>query len=273
VLVLAGSGWLWFRDSSFVAVEEASVSGLTTPDAPRLRAALTAAARDMSTLHVRVEELEKAVSPFPVVKEVRAEADFPHGLRIEVVEHRPVALAAGGEGEPPVALADDGTLLRRLKPERNLPVLELEGGLPAGDRLTDPDALQLLRAIAAAPGPLVGRVRGAGHRKGQGLVISLRKGPELLFGDAGRAGAKWAAAARVLAHEDAADAAYVDVRLPDRPVAGGLAPIPDPDAEPLVPPDAEAVPGEVPVAPAPTVVAPEEVVPPPSTTSEGLTVP
>ena len=120
VLVLAGSGWLWFRDSSFVAVEEASVSGLTTPDAPRLRAALTAAARDMSTLHVRVEELEKAVSPFPVVKEVRAEADFPHGLRIEVVEHRPVALAAGGEGEPPVALADDGTLLRRLTPERNL---------------------------------------------------------------------------------------------------------------------------------------------------------
>jgi len=235
-MLLAGCGWLWVRDSSLVAVEEASVSGLTTPDAPRLRAALTAAARDMTTLHVRVDELEKAVSPFAVIKEVHAEADFPHGLRIEVVEHRPVALVSGGEGEPPVALADDGTLLRGLEPERRLPVLDLEGGLPAGDHLTDPDALSLLRAVAAVPGPLRGRVRGAAYRLERGLVLSLRTGPELLFGDASRAGAKWAAAARVLAHEGVADATYVDVRLPDRPVAGGLEPLLDPDADPILPP-------------------------------------
>ena len=40
----------WFRDSSFVRVEDVTVTGLTTPDAPRVRARLTAAARGMSTM-------------------------------------------------------------------------------------------------------------------------------------------------------------------------------------------------------------------------------
>ena len=49
-----------------------------------------------------------------------------------------------------------------------------------------------------------------------------RTGPELIFGTAERIGAKWAAAARVLADPDAAGAEYVDLRIPERPAAGGL---------------------------------------------------
>jgi hypothetical protein len=44
----------------------------------------------------------------------------------------------------------------------------------------------------------------------------------VIFGDATRLRAKWAAASRVLADLEASGASYVDVRLPGRPAAGGL---------------------------------------------------
>ncbi len=51
----------------------------------------------MSTLDVTPGALRAAVAPFPVVREVRATASFPHGLRITVVEQLPVAaLRSGG---------------------------------------------------------------------------------------------------------------------------------------------------------------------------------
>ena len=50
----------------------------------------------------------------------------------------------------------------------------------------------------------------------------MRDGPELIFGDATRARAKWIAATRVLADPEAEGASYIDVRLPGRPAAGGL---------------------------------------------------
>ena len=56
----------------------------------------------------------------------------------------------------------------------------------------------------------------------QGIVIELEDGPEIIFGDADCADEKWTAAVRVLADVDAAGATYIDVRLPERPVAGGL---------------------------------------------------
>ena len=52
--------------------------------------------------------------------------------------------------------------------------------------------------------------------------MQMRDGPELIFGDATRARAKWIAATRVLADPEAEGASYIDVRLPGRPAAGGL---------------------------------------------------
>src|SRR4051794_30229030 len=58
-LVLAVGYRFWFRDSSFVTVEQVRVTGLTTKDAPRVRAALASAAHTMTTLHVRRDELQQ----------------------------------------------------------------------------------------------------------------------------------------------------------------------------------------------------------------------
>ena len=52
-LVLAAGFQFWLRDSTLVAVEQVKVTGLTTKDASRVRAALVSAAHTMTTLHVR----------------------------------------------------------------------------------------------------------------------------------------------------------------------------------------------------------------------------
>ncbi|MET0811192.1 MAG: hypothetical protein ABWY65_08780, partial [Thermoleophilaceae bacterium] len=105
--------------------------------------------------------------------------------------------------------------------------------------------------------------------------------PELIFGDARRARAKWAAAARVLADPEARGASYIDLRIPGRPAAGGL---PAETVAPVAPAGhtattvpnpagaaatgAPAAPGtETPAAPedAPATVAPSPTTPPAGT--------
>jgi cell division protein FtsQ len=214
-LVLAAGFQFWLRDSPLVAVEDVKVTGLTTKDAPRVRAALASAAHNMTTLHVDHAELERAVAAYPVVRALEVNADFPHGLEIRVLEHRPAALVGG------LPVAGDGTILRGLPVEGDLPRIDARGNLE-GDRLSDPAALHAARVAGGAPAPLRGRLESIDLRTEEGIVVELRDGPELYFGDATHVRAKWIAAVRILADPEAAGASYIDVRLPGRPAAGGL---------------------------------------------------
>lgn len=276
--VLVGALYqFWFRDSSVVAVRDVAVSGLTSKDAPRIEAALTAAAEEMTTLHVRVEELEEAVAGFPVVSSIAVKRDFPHGLHIEVIEHRPVALVS--VDDTPLPAAGDGTVLTGLRPPKGLALLRMEKP-PADGRVTDPRTLRALTVAGAAPVELSQRIERLSESSERGIVVGLRDGPDIYFGDADRADAKWVAATRILADPSAQGASYIDVRLPERPVAGGLpvetiepvAPAGEPIAPPPAAPDAAvpaepdaAVPAEpgvaAPVDPAPTT--PQAAVPAP----------
>ena len=217
VLALLGGGWLWLRDSGLVAVDKVSVTGLSGTEAPRVRAALEGAARDMTTLHVRPDQLRTAVEPYPSIMAVDAHADFPHGLRIVVHEHVAVAALAAGSDRVPVAA--DGTLLRGSSTS-GLPVVAVAAP-PPGDTLSDKRTLRVVTLLAAAPPGLRAKVDRvyAGPR---GLTAPLDAGPILYFGGADRLRAKWTAAARVLADRSSAGATYIDLRLPERPAAGGL---------------------------------------------------
>jgi cell division protein FtsQ len=224
---------LWFRDSSFVKVEQVEITGLTSNDADRLQAALTGTAKTMSTLNLDRERLERAAAGYPVVKAIEVEADFPHGLRIEVIEHDAAAMASGPGGDVPVA--GDGTVLRDMPVDKSkLPTIEYEGGLE-GDRLADAKAVQAATVAGAAPKPLRARVEDITHTSDRGIVVQLEEGPELVFGNSTRPRAKWIAAAAVLADETSQGAAYLDLRIPERPAAGGLA-VPQPEVETSVVP-------------------------------------
>jgi cell division protein FtsQ len=217
VSALAG-GWLWLRDSSLVGVRKVRIAGLTAHDAPQIRAALRGAARNMTTLHVRSGELRDAVKAFPIVKGLRVRTDFPHGLRIEVIENVAVALVNAGGRTVPVAA--DGALLRDQAGGGDLPSVSLDA-FPTGLRVRDSRTLRLLVVAGAAPAtlrPLVEVIRSGRD----GVRAELRGGLRVIFGSRVQAAEKWAAAARVIADPDSAGAAYIDVRVPERPVAGGF---------------------------------------------------
>jgi cell division protein FtsQ len=210
---------LWLRTSSLVAVERVSVTGIDGSQAAEVTRALRSAGRDMTTLNVRENALRSAVAAYPVVRSLRTETDFPHGLRIVVNAYEPVAALRSGGGL--MAVAADGTLLRGTA-TRDLPVVAIGGRRRAG-RLGPGEALAAVRLMAAAPRALRGRVVRA-YRGPRGLTTTMDDGPKLYFGGATRPAAQWGAAAQVLASSTSRGAAYVDLRIPDRPVAGGLKP-------------------------------------------------
>ena len=217
VILLAG-GFLLLRDSSLVRVERVTVSGAVGPEGPQVRAALEQTAREMTTLHVRRDALMSAVARYPTVRGLRIQRDLFHGLRITVLR-RPV-VAALTSGSQRLAVAADGTLLRGVPIPGDVPAVKVAAP-PAGSRLSDPRAAKALALVAAAPPAMrehVGRV----YLGRQGLEADLRSGPAVLLGDGSRLRAKWIAAARVLGDPGAKGATYVDVRLPERAVAGGL---------------------------------------------------
>ena len=96
----------WFRDSSLVKVDEVTVTGLTGPDADRVRERLKQAALQQTTLHVSEDELRRAVEAEPSILRLQATPDFPHELRIDVTENHPVAaIVMPGSGEVPIGRA------------------------------------------------------------------------------------------------------------------------------------------------------------------------
>jgi cell division protein FtsQ len=225
---LAAGYHFWLRDSSLVRVERVTVTGLDTPDAARVRAKLGAVARKMTTLHLNVAALRRAVADEPVVHSLTATADFPHGLRIQIVENQPVALLVAGGRELPVA--PDGTVLEGAQITGHLPAIHV-GQLPDRRQMPDGPARDRLAVAAAAPPRLLARVESISIQHGRGAVAELQGGPPIYFGRSVQLERKWVAAAGVLAQQSSQGATYIDVRMPERPVAGGLGLEQQPQAE------------------------------------------
>ena len=216
---LTAGYFLYLRDSSLVAVTDVQVEGVRSGETGRITAALTAAAEQMTTLHVETDRLEAAVASFPTVESVRADASFPHGLRIEVTERPPAVVAQAGDREVPIAA--DGTLLAGVaaSKELDLPVLKLEE-LPESGKL-EGEALDQSLAAGAAPEELRPLIEDVDYTKDYGVVVTVEGGIPIRFGPGARAEAKWAAATAVLADPKLDSLSYVDVRVPERPAAGG----------------------------------------------------
>jgi cell division protein FtsQ len=231
LVVLVGGGWLWVRDSSFAEVRTVTVTGTTTSEQDQVRAALENAARSMTTLHVREDALRRAVSSYPSVADLSVRTDFPHGLAIEVREHRPVAALVAGDRRIPVS--GDGVVLTGVRADRELPDVKVKTA-PA-NRVEDARTRATIAVAAAAPAPLLERTERIGWGS-RGLTAILSDGPPLHFGDKSDAARKWAAAARVLREESAAGATYLDLRVTGRVAAGGVGPVPQEEPEVVLQP-------------------------------------
>ncbi len=215
-LALAAGAWLWLRNSSLVAVRRVTIVGVSGPDAGQIRSALAAAAHDMTTLNVKMSALRSAVAPYPVVKHLHVSTGFPHQMRIQVVEQVPVAILTAGGAQ--TAVSGDGTLLHDASVGSSLPTISLSVS-PGGTRVAG-TALSEVKLLAAAPYMMLAKVSQASSDSGHGLIVQLRNGPKVYFGDGSDLTAKWAAVAAVLADPSSSGADYIDVTDPARPAAG-----------------------------------------------------
>jgi cell division protein FtsQ len=222
-LVLVGwLGWLWYRGSSFVRVQRVTVTGLSGPDVPQIRNALSSAALGMTTLNVSIAKLEAAVSQYSYVLRLTVTGAGAHRVVIHVVEQVPVAVAQIGNQTQVVDA--DARLLPSSVTHGSLPTVALKVA-PAGQTVTAPGARAAIAVLAAAPYTLLSRVAGATSSSAHGVVVQLRNGPQIYFGPTSQLAQKWAAAVAVLQNKGSVGASYIDVSDPLRPAAGaGVSP-------------------------------------------------
>ncbi len=151
----------------------------------------------MTTLNVDDEELVRAVSGFPTVASIAADASIPHKLTITVTERLPVAVfRSGGEA---TAVSIDGYLLPGVDVQgEGLP--QIEGAEVSDGRLEAEGAAQAA-IVGAAPDELrerieaveLGLVQGRRRRGARGrarAALRGRRGRRSEVGGAGRGAAR-----------------------------------------------------------------------------------
>jgi cell division protein FtsQ len=169
------------------------------------------------------------VAALPTVAAVAFDRAYPHTLRVTVVPERPVAVVR--QGASAFVVSERGRVIARV-PRTKRP--ELARIWVARDVPLEPGAIVDgdLRIAVGAVAPLAG-VRFPGRvtsvvTEEEQLTLRLRSGLELRLGEPSHVDLKLAVAGRVLPLLPAGSG-YLDLSVPDRPVAGP--PGPDPQVE------------------------------------------
>jgi cell division protein FtsQ len=206
------------RESSAFAIRRIEVRGAPLQVSAEVRTAL-APLLGRNLLALDGGSLARRVDALPTVVSVGYDRAFPHTLRLTVVAEDPVAvlhrgaetwlLSGRGRVIARVPARTSGALARIWVPTRT-PV-KLGSFVPAGEGLIAARALALTSRFPA-------RIAVATFKHGQ-LALRLRSGLELRLGDPTDVRLKLAIARRAL-HRLPTGTAYLDVSLPQRPVAG-----------------------------------------------------
>ena len=233
LLIVAGAAvsLLAARETGVFAVRTIDVAGASPGVATQVRRALTAT-RGTSLLEVDLDASLQAVEALPTIASARFDKAYPHTLRVVVVPEKAVAVIRQGSdsylvsaGGRVIAGADrrDRPALARIWVKRSV---ELRPGVT-----TDGDLRTAVTAVAPLAGSrFPGRVSSVTATPDT-LTLRLRSGLEVRLGDPLDIALKLAVAARVIPLV-AAGTTYLDVAVPERPVAGTL----DSQVEPETPP-------------------------------------
>jgi cell division protein FtsQ len=219
-ILLAGLGlYAVARTTSAFAVDRVVVQGAPPAVAADVRRALAPALGE-SLLRVDLRDLLRRAESVPMVASASFDRNFPHTLELRVVPEVPVAVLRQGSSSWLVAaggrVVDE--LDRGARP--GLPRIWLQ-------RTVDVRVGESLRGVqrraVAAVAPLVERplpsaVTSVGVGRGE-LTLSLRSGIELRLGDTADLAVKLEVARRVLPQLGDLRG-YLDVSVPERPVAG-----------------------------------------------------
>jgi cell division septal protein FtsQ len=205
--------FLLLKGSSIFVVKKVEVVGLTGDRALRVRNA----SLGQSTIDFDEEAVRAAVTGKEPIRSFAVDTHPLHGVTVTVVLYMPVA-AAGLNASAAQAVAADGTVLPGVS-ATGLPLVQTS---VAGGYVRGKVVLESLRVLAAAPPQFRRRVKAFAKDRKFGLFATMDNGTKIYFGDSSLPARKWAAASTVLADPKVAGATYVDVRVPRRPVVGGV---------------------------------------------------
>jgi hypothetical protein len=206
--------YLTLRLTPLSTVQRVTVVGVEGPDAPAIRRAIERAALGQSTLGFGDAAVHRAVAGTTSITGLSVHTKFPHAVQVEVRQLR--AVGAVDAGARRVAVAAD----RRLLPDWKVGDLPLIRGASASGGTVRGGGRQATAILGVAPAALLAHVA----RVDDGTVVRIADGPALLFRDTHRLRAMWAAAVAVLGDAGTSGATWIDLRVPEAPVAGMGAP-------------------------------------------------
>lgn len=213
--------YLGARESSLFAVQSIRVTGAPPQVASHVREAL-APLEGRSLVGLDRGAVERRLLALSDVAAATVDRDFPHTLRVAVVPAHSIAVLR--QGSSGWIVSSDGRVIRtagRLDSPK-LPRIWVgpAATVDPGAAVGDADAAQAVAALAVARSSRftarIATVRSTDHE----LTFVLPGGLELRFGNAGDLALKLAVAQRLLPLV-AGTAGYVDLTVPERPVAGG----------------------------------------------------
>jgi cell division septal protein FtsQ len=236
VLVVVPLGlYLWGSHSRTFSIETVRLSGCRQVSQKRALTLLREQFVGRNLFTVRAAQVDEALDKLFFVSGVTIDRDFPATLRVRVTEHVPALYVLAGRRW--YLVSETGVVLGAVRRERRRPSVAMVAGpkdvgrrLPAvrsaakvlrkDGRVHDPEVQAALQLIAALPPGLRARVATVKCLP-DGLRLRLRSGAVADLGPEKRLAAKAIALEAVLAYYAGQDvrAEYVDVSVPDRPVA------------------------------------------------------
>jgi cell division protein FtsQ len=220
LLLLSGLGlYAAARSTSAFAVDRVAVRGASPEVAADVRAALAPALGE-SLIGLDLHDLARRAEEVPMVASASFDRAFPHTLEIAVVPEVPVAVLR--QGASSWLAAAGGRVVAELdKGERpGLPRVWLKRDVDVrvGESLRGPERRAVAAVAPLVEEPLPSAVNSVVVGR-DGLMLALRSGIELRLGDTSDLAVKLEVARRVLPQLGDLRG-YLDVSVPERPVAG-----------------------------------------------------
>ena len=222
VLIAAGLYGL-ARGTSMFAVRTVEVQGASPALAAQVRAALRPV-EGTNLLALKAGAIVPPVEELPAVRSASYDRDFPHTLRVRVVPEEPVAVLRSGSASWLISARARVISIVDASGLRAVPRIWLPAGFDVqpGSFLTDDAAAaaRALRAFVAAR--FANGVTWARIRQGE-LTLGTHSGLELRLGAPADLPLKIAIVQNIaptLALPSTGGPTYLDVSVPERPVAG-----------------------------------------------------
>jgi cell division protein FtsQ len=222
-IVLGAAGlYLLARATPMFALNRVEVEGAPAPVAAHVQRAL-APLEGESLLALDSSEVARRLGALPDVASASYDRDFPHTLRVVVRPEHPVAVARRGAKAWLVSASTKTIAAVPLHTNAGLPRIWLAHSADpqVGQPVTDRFALRAVRVLALArTAKFHGTVRMVRVRE-HDLTLMLGSGLELRLGELRAIPLKLAIAAQIVPKLRAEGGyGYLDVSVPERPVAG-----------------------------------------------------